>query len=141
MKPLNLLLNATLLVGVLGSSLTLAHRVSVDEEAVTPLLRQALVDAPGKQIVMATVSYLPGQASAPHRHAGSVFAYVLEGAVVSQLEGEKPVTYKAGQSWYEPPHKPHLVSRNASDTRPAKLLAILLMDDGGAIKEPLPPAK
>ena len=71
---------------------------------------------------MAVVSYAPGQASTPHFHSGSVFAYVLEGEVVSQLEGQPPVTYKAGESWYEPPRAPHLVSRNASGTRPAKLL-------------------
>jgi quercetin dioxygenase-like cupin family protein len=108
------------------------------EEKVTPLQMQKLPDVPGKQVAMAVVSYEPGQASAPHFHSGSVFAYVLEGEVVSQLEGQPPVTYKAGESWYEPPRAPHLVSRNASSTRPAKLLAWLLMDEGGQIKQPLP---
>jgi len=88
--------------------------------------------------VMAVVSYEPGQASSPHVHSGSVFAYVLEGEVVSQLGGQPPVTYKAGESWYEPPRIAHLVSRNASTTRPAKLLAWLVMDEGGKVKEPLP---
>jgi quercetin dioxygenase-like cupin family protein len=108
------------------------------EETVTPLQRQKLPDAPGKQVILAVVAYEPGQSSAPHRHAGSVFAYVLEGEVTSQLEGQPPVTYKAGQSWYEPPRIPHLVSRNASTTKPARLLAWLLMDEGGQVKEPLP---
>ena len=108
------------------------------EETVTPLQRQKLPDAPGKQVILAVVAYEPGQASAPHRHAGSVFAYVLEGEITSQLEGQPPVTYKAGQSWYEPPRVPHLVSKNASNTNPAKLLAWLLMDEGGQVKELLP---
>ncbi|WP_411877897.1 cupin domain-containing protein [Polaromonas sp. YR568] len=108
------------------------------EEKVTPIQMQKLPDVPGKQVAMAVVSYEPGQASTPHFHSGSVFAYVLEGEVVSQLEGQPPVTYKAGESWYEPPRAAHLVSRNASGTRPAKLLAWLLMDEGGQIKQPLP---
>jgi quercetin dioxygenase-like cupin family protein len=108
------------------------------EEKVTPIQMQKLPDVPGKQVAMAVVSYEPGQASAPHFHSGSVFAYVLEGEVVSQLEGQPPVTYKAGESWYEPPRAAHLVSRNASATRPAKLLAWLLMEEGGQIKQALP---
>ena len=110
----------------------------VTEEAVTPLQRQKLPDVPGKQVILALVAYEPGQASAAHRHAGSVFAYVLEGEVTSQLQGQPPITYKAGQSWYKPPLVPHLVSKNASATKPAKLLAWLLMDEGGQVKEPLP---
>ncbi|MDI1238749.1 MAG: cupin domain-containing protein [Polaromonas sp.] len=115
-----------------------AHDVGAGEEKVSPMQLQNLPDVPGKQVVMAIVSYAPGQASLPHLHAGSVFAYVLEGEVVSQLGGRPPVTYKAGESWYEPPRAAHLVSRNASSTRPARLLAWLVMDEGGKVKEPLP---
>ena len=66
-----------------------------------------------------------------------MFAYVLEGEIISQLEGEPEHVYKAGESWYEPPRKPHLVSRNASSKKPAKLLAVLLGDEGGPVKLPL----
>ena len=120
----------------LAGSLALAH--DAGEETTTPLQRRQLPDVPGKQVVMVIVNYAPGQASLPHRHAGSVFAYVLEGQVVSQLEGQPPITYQAGQSWYETPRVPHLVSKNASATKPARLIAWLLMDDGGQVKEPLP---
>ncbi|WP_370467972.1 cupin domain-containing protein [Nitrospira sp. KM1] len=65
-----------------------------------------------------------------HVHPGSVIAYVLEGSVVSQSENEKPVTYTAGQSWYESPKRPHVVSRNGSKTEPAKLLVFLLSKEG-----------
>ena len=123
-------------VAAIACSSVSAHDAA--EETVTPLQRQKLPDVPGKQVILAVVAYEPGQASAPHRHAGSVFAYVLEGEGTSQLEGQPPITYKAGQSWYEPPRVPHLVSRNASTTKPAKLLAWLLMDEGGQVKEPLP---
>lgn len=122
----------------LASPWAAAHDAHGAQEKVRPVQLQKLRDVPGKQVVMAVVSYEPGQASAAHVHSGSVFAYVLEGEVVSQLRGQPPVRYKAGESWYEPPRIGHLVSRNASTVRPAKLLAWLLMDEGGKLKEPLP---
>ena len=103
------------------------------EDTVVPVQSQKLSDVPGKRVVMATLSYEPGGASAPHLHPGSVFAYVLQGVVVSQLEGQPPITYNAGESWYEAPNTPHLVTRNASQTRPAKLLAVFVQDVNGAI--------
>lgn len=72
-------------------------------ETVQPVLRHALPEAPGKQATLVSVAYAPGQASAAHTHPGSVFAYVVEGSVVSQLGDEEPRTYSQGQSWYEPP--------------------------------------
>lgn len=134
--------NRLIAVLAAGASLVhpwaMAHDAGGGEEKVNPVQLQRLPDVPGKQVVMAVVGYEPGQASTPHLHSGSVFAYVLEGEVVSQLGGQPPVTHKAGESWYEPPRIAHLVSRNASTTRPAKLLAWLLMDEGGKVKEPLP---
>ena len=55
----------------------------------------------------------------------------------TQLEGEQPITYAKGQSWYESPKKPHVVSRNASVTEPAKLLVLLLSQEGEALKVPV----
>ena len=123
---------------VLFSPWAWAHGDAAGQETVTPLQQQALPDVAGKQVVMAVVRYAPGQSSQPHVHSGSVFAYVLEGEIVSQLEGQPPVTYKAGESWYETPRIGHLVSKNASDTQPAKLLAWLIGDQGAPLKEPLP---
>jgi quercetin dioxygenase-like cupin family protein len=117
---------------------TAARDAHAGAEKVTPVQVRTLPDLPGKQVVLAVVDYAPGQASAAHVHSGSVIAYVLEGEIVSQLEGQPARTYKAGESWYEPPRAGHMVSRNASATRPAKLLAYLLMDEGGKVKEPLP---
>jgi len=130
-----------LAIALLAAGASLIHPWAAahgGEEKVTPVQMQKLPDAPGKQVIMAVVSYEPGQASAAHVHSGSVFAYVLEGEIVSQLDGQPPVTYKAGESWYEAPRIGHLVSRNASTVRPAKLLAYLLMDEGAKVKEPLP---
>ena len=106
------------------------------QEQRTLLQQRALPDLPGKTGILATVRYAPGQESLPHEHPGSVYAYVLEGEVVSQLEGEAPVTYKAGDSWYEPPHAGHLVSKNASKTRPATLVVFLITGTGEPIAKP-----
>ena len=113
-----------LIVGLLASSaLLLALPAHADngkdgKEAVVVLQKRTLPDAPGKKIMVAIVNYAPGQASFGHAHPGSVVAYVLEGAVVSQVKGEEPVTYKTGDSWYESPGIPHVVSRNASIRNP-----------------------
>lgn len=116
--------------------MTAPSNVSAEEPTVI-LMQQTLPDISGKVVTVLTVRYGPGTASDAHVHPGSVFAYVLEGAVVSQLEGEKPVTYSKGQSWYEPPKQPHLVSKNASNEEPAKILVFLLAHEGEAIKAPV----
>ena len=132
-----------LIVGLLAlSALLLAIPAQADndkdgKEAVVVLQKRTLPDAPGKKIIVAIVNYAPGQASFGHAHPGSVVAYVLEGAVVSQVKGEEPVTYKTGDSWYESPRIPHVVSRNASNTEPAKLLVWMLSNEEEGIKVPI----
>lgn len=133
------LLVATLL-GVAPATFAHGPGTGPGEEKITMLQERPLPDSPGKKALFFTVDYAPGQASIPHVHAGSAIAYVLEGAVVSQLAGEKPVTYRAGESWYETPRIDHLVSRNASDTKPAKLLVWILTDPHVPLLTPLPPA-
>ena len=111
------------------------------QEKVTVLQQKLLADVPGKQVLFFTVDYAPGQQSIPHFHGGSVIAYVLEGAVTSQLGDQAPVTYTAGQSWYETPRIEHRVSKNASATRPAKLLVWILDAEGAPVLTPIAPAK
>lgn len=91
-------------------------------EKVETLRDQALAEIPGHRGLMLTVSFKPGQVSAPHVHPGSVFVYVLEGTVQTQLEGGPVETYTVGQSWYEPANVPHLLARNPDPMKPAKLL-------------------
>ncbi|MEO8257514.1 MAG: cupin domain-containing protein [Acidobacteriota bacterium] len=76
------------------------------------------------------VSYAPGESSAAHRHPGITIAYVLEGEIVSKVGDEPEKTYRPGQMFLETPGQLHAVSRNASATRPAKLLAMLLAEKG-----------
>ncbi|AIF47969.1 cupin domain-containing protein [Dyella japonica] len=107
------------------------------EEHVQPLMKQPLPDVPGKDVMMATVTLAPGQDAAPHLHPGSIVAYVLDGEVVSQLEGQRPKTYAKGESWYEPPRAHHLVTRNPSRAKPATLLVWAIVAPQDPIKLPL----
>ena len=99
-------------------------------ETVTPHFQQAITNIPGKSLVALVVDYAPGGASASHAHAKSafVFAYVLSGEIDSQVNEEPKRVYRAGESWYETPGSIHRVSRNASTTAPAKLLAVFVVD-------------
>jgi quercetin dioxygenase-like cupin family protein len=99
-------------------------------EVVTPNFEQAIPNIPGKSLKALVVDYAPGGASLPHTHANSafIFGYVLSGAIESQVNDEPKRIVRAGESFYEPPGSRHPVSRNASATVPAKLLAVLVVD-------------
>jgi quercetin dioxygenase-like cupin family protein len=99
---------------------------------VVPKFSQPITNIPGKSLIAVVVNYAPGESSPPHRHAPSafVYAYVLSGAVRSQVDDQPVHVYKAGESWYETPGAHHRVSENASKTSPASLLAILVADTG-----------
>ena len=99
-------------------------------ERVKPNFRQAITNLPGKSLVAVEVDYPPGAASLPHAHARSAFiyAYVVSGAVESQVNDGPRRVYRAGESFFEEPGAIHGVSRNASKTRPAKLLAVFVVD-------------
>lgn len=88
----------------------------------------------GKRLTAVVVTYAPGAKSARHHHAGSVWAYVLSGAIRSQNSATGPVeVYRAGSSFFEPPGSEHIISENASDTQPASLLAVHIADDGARL--------
>jgi len=76
------------------------------------------------------VSYGPGQSSPPHRHPGITIAYVLEGEIASKVGDGPERTYKVGEMFIETPNQLHAVSRNASKTNPARLLAVMLSEKG-----------
>lgn len=99
-------------------------------DIVKPNFEQAIPNLPGKSLVAVEVEYPPGGASVPHVHAKSAFiyAYVISGAIESQVNDGEVRVYRAGESWSEPPGARHPISRNASKTEPAKLLAIFVVD-------------
>jgi quercetin dioxygenase-like cupin family protein len=107
------------------------------DETVKPVFATQLPNVPGNSLTAVLVTYKPGQKSAAHHHAGSVFAYVLSGAIRSQVSTDGPAkVYKAGESFFEPPGSSHLVSENASDTEPASLLAVFVAEDNAKLTEP-----
>ncbi len=89
---------------------------------VTRLLTTELPDVLGKEGMMETVDFAPGEVSQPHRHNADLFVYVLEGSIITQVKGGSLQTVHAGGVFYESPTDVHSVSRNASETQPAKLL-------------------
>src|SRR5689334_7144281 len=87
-------------------------------------------------VTVVEVRYGPGERSPSHSHPGITIAYVLEGEVRSQVGDQPERTYGVGEMFFENPGERHGVSGNASDTRPARLLAILLAEKGKALTSP-----
>lgn len=98
-------------------------------ETITPAFAEAIANVPGKKMTALVVDYAPGGKSSPHRHGKAfVVAYVLSGAIRSGVDGKEAQVFHAGEHWIEKPGAHHTVSENASDTEPARLLAIFVAD-------------
>jgi len=110
---------------------SMAH-AAAPAETVKPNFSQAIPNVPGKTLTAVEVLFPPGAASLPHRHAHSAFiyAYVVSGHIVSQVDGQPARTYAAGESFHEEPGAHHLAARNPSSTEPATLLAVFVADSG-----------
>jgi quercetin dioxygenase-like cupin family protein len=115
--------------------LTAGGSASADEpkKTVAPLMTRDLAGIPGKEAIVLTVEYAPGESSQPHRHDANVFVYVLEGMITMQVKGGQPVTLHPGQTYYESPSDIHTVSANASKTAPAKFLVFIVKDKGAPV--------
>ena len=101
-----------------------------EAETVTKNFEAAIPNIPGKSLIAMEVEYAPGSASPSHTHAKSAFiyAYVISGAIESKVNDGEPRIYRASESWSELPGAIHSISRNASKTEPAKLLAVFVVD-------------
>lgn len=106
-----------MVLGVSGSTFAAEERA---------LLSSPLTGIRDHELKAVTVTYAPGQSSAPHRHGGDAFVYVLSGHVRSQVEGAAVRTYGPGDSWFEPMGAHHIVSGNASATEPATMLVVFV---------------
>lgn len=111
--------------------------VSAQEPKVTELMTKKLSEIPGKEVLMITVEYPPGGSDPIHRHNASAFVYVLEGSIVMQVKGGKQVTLRPGETFYEGPDDVHVVGRNASKTKPAKFVVLLIKDPGTPVLVPV----
>ncbi len=113
-----------------SAQLTQPARASEPQPVVVPVMLKDLADLPGKEMLMITVTYPPGTVEHVHRHDAHAFVYVLEGSIVEGLRGGKEVTLTPGQTFYEGPGDVHTVGRNASMTKPAKFVVVLLKKKG-----------
>jgi|SRR6185312_14530125 len=121
-------MTATRLILVLAC--LMAGTLIAQDAKVTPIMSKNLPDFPGKEGLMLLVEYPPGAKDPIHRHNADAFVYVLEGTVVMQVKGGKEVTLTPGQTFYEGPTDIHIVGRNASNTKPAKFVVVLLKKEG-----------
>lgn len=123
---------------VLVALVSLAAATSaVQDTKVTPLVAKDLAGLTGKEAVMLTVEYAPGASSTKHRHNANTFVYVLEGSIVMQVEGGKEVTLGPGQTFYESPTDVHVVSKNASNSQPAKFLVFFVKEKDASALVPV----
>ncbi|MGH8653638.1 MAG: cupin domain-containing protein [Gammaproteobacteria bacterium] len=104
--------------------------ITTDKSKVTLVFDRALPNVPGKSVKGVLVEYRPGGSNPAHTHPDSAFIYatVLEGAIRSKVNDGPEKVYRAGESWAEVPGDHHFVSANDSDTQPARLLAVFVVD-------------
>jgi len=127
MKKSALLLTAA---AALFATSVAAQETTAPGAKISVVFDQKLPNVPGKSMRTVLVEYEPGAGSPSHRHPSSAFIYatVLEGEIRSKVNDEPEHVYKAGESWTEVPGDHHKVSANASSTKPARLLAIFVVD-------------
>ena len=124
-------MNKVILVLLLAfSSVLVSNSANAQAGTVTRLMTKDLPDVAGKEGMIEIVDFAPGEASQPHRHNADLFVYVLEGSVITQVKGGISQTVRAGEVFYESPTDVHIVSRNASETQPAKLLVFYVKAKG-----------
>ena len=121
---------------VLALACLMSSTLLAQEAKVTDLFSKDLVNLPGKEGLMMIVDYPPGSTDPVHRHNANAFIYVLEGSIVMQVRGGKEVTLAPGQTFYEGPDDVHVVGRNASKTKPAKFVLVMVKDKGAPILVP-----
>jgi quercetin dioxygenase-like cupin family protein len=105
-----------------------------------PVFKHDLPDVSldGWEVTVSHVDYPPGRVGTAHQHPGFVLAYVLQGAIVTKISGQGDErTYNVGEMFYEQPGATHEVSRNASQTEPARLLAMIFAKKGSTLTVPV----
>jgi quercetin dioxygenase-like cupin family protein len=114
------------------------QRTTPPRASISPLLLNDIEATGNQEAALALVQFPPGSVDPIHRHNALVYVYVLEGSVVMQVRGGPEVTLRPGQTFTEKPSDIHVVGRNASKTKPAKLLVYFVKDKGAP---PLLPAE
>ena len=118
---------ARMMVAVLiaGSGLVL-HVTHAQQPGIkrTDALRHDL-GVPGREVIQVRVDFDPGVAFGKHSHPGAEIAYVLEGTLEYQLEGEPPVTLKAGEALFIPAGTIH-AAKNVGTGNAAELATYIV---------------
>ena len=129
--------NPALILFLVCSLFLVSSPLIAEDAKVTSLMSKPVPHNPGKELLMISVEYPPGASNPVHRHNAQALLYVLEGSVIMGVNGEKPVTLTAGQTFYEGPNDVHTIGRNASKTMPAKFLVFLLKNKGAPVLIPV----
>jgi quercetin dioxygenase-like cupin family protein len=117
--------------------LSLAGTLVAQNGSVRSLLSKDLAGDSRREVSLITVEYAPGGSTPVHTHHAQALVYVLEGSIVMQVKGGAPITLTPGQTWSEGPNDVHVVSRNASNSAPAKYLVFMVKDKGAPILTPV----
>ena len=121
MKPTLILAAAAMI-----AASALATHVTLAQQGIkrTDLTRHDL-SVPGREVIQVRVDFAPGVAFPPHSHPGEEIAYVIEGLLEYQLEGQPPVTLKAGDVLFIPAGKIH-AAKNVGSGNAAELATYIV---------------
>lgn len=134
LKPL---LASLLLTAAATTAMAQHASPAMPHAIVKTLMTKPLAQHPGEELVMLSVEYPPGSVDPVHRHNANALVYVVDGSIVMGLRGSKPVTLGPGQTFYEGPDDVHEIGRNASNTRPAKFIVVLLKKTDAPVLVPV----
>ena len=117
-----------------------AQAAAAKKDRASVLLKQSLPQMNGNHMTatLVEVNYGPGETSPPHSHPCAVVAYVVQGKIRTQVQGQAETEYSAGETFYEAPGAIHAVSANASATEPAKFVAFLICDHEAPLSVDIP---
>ena len=135
-SPGVLLRFAAVLAALSAASVTAADSpVGAPKSDSNILFSAPLADVPGKHLVVVRLDFPPGpqKPSTPHRHPGSVYVYVTQGAVRWALNGEAPQVAHAGEGFFEPPGAVHRVNENATPGARSSAIAVMIVPDGAPL--------
>ena len=114
-------------IGIFGTALAASgehHKVKVTTVSERDISEK--LDGKEAKATVVEVTMEPREVSAPHRHAGPVFGYVLEGEYEWGINDQPTKKLKVGDTFFEPTGSLHRVSRNPSGKGRTRVLAIVL---------------
>ena len=137
MKRTAIMIAVTLVVGIaVGMVTTQALMAQQAPVTRTTLQQKDIEGAPGKEVIMYIADIIPGGVAGRHFHPGPEVAYVLEGSLVLEPEGQSPLTLKKGDTFHNPAKAVHN-AKNGSTTQPAKVLVVLIGEKGAPLSTPV----